>query len=114
MEMFNQVFDALFEKVIILDSKFNTQSLNELKSIIEVRLLDFKGCEARWPIFGTNIEVAYEATLYGKDGVIVAKWQGQGRGLSNDSLESYKEKVPVMEVETRYLGALTSIAMRSN
>jgi hypothetical protein len=112
MEMFNLVFDALFEKVVILDSKFNTQSSNELKSMIEVRLLDFNGCEARWPIIGTNIEVAYEATLYGKEGVIVAKWQGRGRGLSSDSLESYKEKVPLMEVETRYLGALTSIAMR--
>jgi hypothetical protein len=104
IEMFDRAFSALFKKVIPLGSGVKVQAAAEQYPMIEVRLLDFDGCEASWPIFGSNIEVAYEATLYGNDGTLIARWQGRGR--------AGKEACAICGVETGYLSAVTSLAMR--
>jgi len=56
--------------------------------------------------------VAYEATMRGSDGAVVATWQGRGQSVSGDSSENCKQKGPSLDVEGRYLGTMTCIAMR--
>ena len=112
VEMFNQIFDAFFEKAVVAGKHSDIVTYDGPKSIIEVRLLSFDGCEARWPIFGTSIEVAYEATLRTMDGVTIARWEGRGKAGPDDDLKNYTDTTSVTEVEAQYLGTVTSIAMR--
>ena len=110
--MFDQIFSALFENPVGLQSDAASQIPANSKGVIEVSLLNFDGCEARWPVVGSKIKVVYQATLRARDGSVIARWEGHGCAGPADNLEGYKEKIPFGEVETRYLGAVTSLAMR--
>lgn len=108
IEMFNLIFASLFATVMVIDSGFDTQEAYGLKGIIEVNLQMFDGCDVSWPIVGKSIEVSYKAILRDIDGTIITSWEGRGRARSNDHLVSYAKGV----LETGYLSATTSIAMR--
>jgi|WetSurSiteA1Bulk_404760.scaffolds.fasta_scaffold18161_2 hypothetical protein len=111
VEMFNLIFGALFEEVIVVDSV--TSGFEKgLKSVIEVRLLGFNGCEASWPIFGASVKVAYEVILRGEDGIIIGGWQCRGEAVYGDSREGCSDKGLGLDPEGRYLGALTCVGMR--
>lgn len=110
--MFDQIFSALFENPATLQADAASQIPANSKGVIEVSLLKYDGCEVRWPIVGQTIEVAYQATLRASDGEVIARWEGRGRAGPTDNLEGYTEKIPWVGVETRYLGALTHLAMR--
>jgi hypothetical protein len=110
--MFDQIFSAFFENPVTLQPGAASKVPVDSNGEIEVRLLNFDGCEARWPIVNQKIEVAYQATLRAKDGSVIAQWEGLGRAGPEDNLEGYTEKVPFLQVETAYLGAVTSLAMR--
>lgn len=110
--MFDQIFSALFENPGTLQADAASQIPANSKGVIEVSLLKYDGCEVSWPIVGQKIEVAYQAILRARDGEVIARWEGRGRAGPTDNLEGYKETIPWVGVETRYLGALTSLAMR--
>ena len=110
--MFDRIFSALFENPVTLQANAASRIPANSKGVIEVSLLNFDGCDARWPVVGSKIEVAYQATLRAKDGSVIARWEGHGRAGPTDNLDGYTETVPFGEVETRYLGAVTSLAMR--
>lgn len=112
MEMFNLIFATTFENVLVMGSNSNAFSAARPMNIIEVSLLKYDACEAGWPIIGARIEVAYEAILRDTDGVTIARWEGHGQAGPEDNLESYAVDVPMIKVETRYLSAVTGIAMR--
>jgi len=111
-EQYDLIFFTLFEQSRTLDPDRTPRPGSEPEGLIEVSLLSFDGCEARWPIVGAAIEVAYQATLFAKNGAAIASWEGHGRAGPSDNLEGYKEPVPLLQAETRYLGAVTSLAMR--
>ncbi|MFO7542382.1 MAG: hypothetical protein R6W97_06150 [Thiobacillus sp.] len=104
IDMYDLIFSTLFEQSRTLDSGHNFRPNPGSGGLIEVHLLNFDGCEARWPIVGANIEVAYQATLFAMNGATVASWEGRGRAGPSDNLAGYKESVPLLQVETRYLG----------
>lgn len=110
--MFDQIFSAFFENPVTLQADAASQIPANSKGVIEVGLLKFDGCEVTGPIGRQKITVAYQATLRARDGEVVARWEGHGRAGPADNLEGYTEKIPFGEVETRYLGAVTSLAMR--
>ena len=101
--MLDPVFDELFEIV-----HRGTGAGNDL---VEVSLLQFTGCDARWPIIGTStIEVAYEAVALSPEGVEVARWSGFGRAGPGDDLG---ESAGLgSDPEQSHLNALTRLAMR--
>ena len=106
IEMFDLAFSALFNKVIPLGSGVKEQAAAGQYPIIEVRLLEFDGCEAHTQIL-RSIEVAYEATLHDNDGTLIARWQGRGRA----GMGAFREKIDSGDL-TGYLSAVTSLAMR--
>lgn len=110
--MFDQIFSAFFENPVMLQSDAASQIPANSKGVIEVRLLKYDGCEVTGPIGRQEIAVAYQATLRARDGSVIARWAGHGRAGPGDNLEGYKEKLPFGEIETRYLGAVTNLALR--
>ena len=112
IDMFNLIFNALFEKVLVVGNNADTLASDGPKSIIEVGLLMLDGCNASWPIVGASIGVAYEATLRNSEGVEIARWKGQGKAGPDDYIERYAGAASAIEVEIHYLTAVTSIAMR--
>ncbi|MBW8327917.1 MAG: hypothetical protein K0M48_01750 [Thiobacillus sp.] len=110
--MFDRIFSALFENPVGLQADAASQIPANSKGVIEVGLLKYDGCEVTGPIGRQKITVAYQATLRAREGSVIARWEGHGRAGPADNLEGYTEKIPFGEVETRYLGALTSLAMR--
>lgn len=112
IEMFDQVFAALFEKVIALDANHGAGVDTGQFPLIELHLIDYDGCEAAWPITGSRIGVTYEATLRAPDGRLIGRWQGRGRAEGGEDLSAFREGFPRIDVETWYLGAATRLAMR--
>lgn len=110
--MFDRIFSAFFENPVTLQVDAASQIPANSKGVIEVSLLKYDGCEVTWPIVGQKIEVAYQATLRTRDGSVIARWEGRGRAGPADNLEGYTERIPWVGVETRYLGAVTNLAMR--
>ena len=110
--MFDRIFSALFENPVTLQADTAFRMPANSKGVIEVGLLNFDGCEVTGPIGRQKITVAYQATLRARDGSVIARWEGRGSAGPADNLEGYTEKIPFGEIETRYLGAVTSLAMR--
>ena len=112
IEMFDLILGGLFENIVKLDS-VKSGVKKGLKNVIEIRLQEYNGCEASWPIINASIVVTYEATLYGEDATVITTWQGSGRAMPSDSHESCGALVPHHSLtETRYLAYTTCIAMR--
>lgn len=112
IDMFNQIFAAFFGKGVVQAPNLASEAAAEPENVFEVRLLEFDGCEAKWPIVGATVEVAYQVSLRDRGGAVLASWEARGRAGAKDNLQAYKEPVSVMEPETWYLGAATSMAMR--
>jgi hypothetical protein len=113
MDMFKRIFSALFDKTFTVGPGLNGQSAERQAPLIEVRLLDYDGCEASWPIVGTaNIGVAYEATLRDKGGAQIARWQGRGRAGAADYAAGTPDSGTGLGVEALYLSTVTRLAMR--
>jgi len=110
--MFDRIFSAFFENPVTLQPDADSRMSANSKGVIEVGLLQYDGCEVTGPIGRQKITVAYQATLRARDNTVIAQWEGRGRAGPADNLEGYKDKVPFLDVETRYLGAVTSLAMR--
>ncbi len=111
IEMFDILFTALFRDVETLDIGPGITTSRDQRDIIELRLSEFNGCEASWPILGTTvIDIAYEAIVWSAEGEKVAQWKGQGRAGRGDDLGSYGGSA--WEPELSHLAALTSVAMR--
>lgn len=109
--MFDRIFSAFFENPV-LQADAASQIPANPKGVIEVSLLKYDGCEVTGPIGSQTIGVVYQASLRARDGGVIARWEGHGRAGPADNLEGYEEKIRFGEVETRYLGAVTSLAMR--
>ncbi len=106
--MFDRLFAAMFRKAETVNTRPGATPAPEPRDVIEVRLTEFNGCDARWPIIGTTtIRVAYEAILWSAQGRELARWQGRGQAGPRDPLDDYRPSG-----EAAYLAALTSLAMR--
>lgn len=113
IEMFNRVFASLFNETIPIGRAQMAAVAGERLPLIEVSLLSYDGCEARWPIVGTTtIAVVYEASLFGKDGARIAHWQGRGRAGADDVDWHDDRGVGGWDIEGVHLAELTRIAMR--
>jgi hypothetical protein len=111
--VFDAVFSALFERVFTLEPGRVGQAGGQALPLIEVRLLGYDGCEAKWPIVGTTtISVAYEATLHGKEGSRIARWQGSGQAGPADFTTENRDAGTGLRVEGLYLSTVTRVAMR--
>ena len=106
--MFDRLFAAMFREAETVDTSPGATPAPGLRDVIEVRLTEFNGCDARWPIIGiTTVRVAYEAILWSAQGRELTRWQGRGQAGPRDPLDGYRPSG-----EAAYLAALTSLAMR--
>ena len=112
MEMFNLIFEGIFDNPQVVGTNIDALAFVEPKNLIEVSLLRFDGCEARWPIVESKIEVAYEAILRNANGGTIARWVGRGQAGPDEISENYTATDPSIAVEARYLSDVTGIAMR--
>lgn len=111
--MFDKVFMALFAKTVAMGQGQTVAVAAEPLPVIEVGLLSYDGCQASWPIVGTtSVKVAYEATLFGKDGARVAHWQGRGRAGAEDFDSQDAPGAGGWDIEGTYLADVTRLAMR--
>lgn len=111
IEMFDFILSALFEKVVVFESVESALDKG-MNKIMEIRLIEFNGCDVGWPIFGANIRVTYEASLYDSDAAVIATWQGSGFAISGESTGNCTVGLSVFEPEGNYLSIMTCIAMR--
>lgn len=106
--MFDRLFAAMFRKAETVDTRPGASPVEEPRDVIEIRLTEYNGCDARWPIIGsTTLRVAYEAILWSPQGQELTRWLGQGQAGPRDPLDDYR-----LSGEAAYLSALTSLAMR--
>jgi hypothetical protein len=113
IDMFNLIFSALFEKAMPINLDSDAMASIRPRHIIELRLSMFDGCEASWPILGTSVEIAYEATLHDVEGGIITRWEGRGKAGPGDTLENYMRANSTIGIETVYLSNVISLAMRN-
>lgn len=108
MAMFDAVLPALFNEVNVLDAR--TDPGTSGRPVVEVRLAEFTGCRAEWPIRGkATLDLAYEAVARTPEGRELARWSGRGRAAAADA-DLYP--APATGVELAYLSVLTRVAMR--
>lgn len=112
MEMFDTIFRSLFTKVAIVDTAPARRQLPNDFLIAEIGISKFTGCEARWPIVGSRIEILYEVAFKRADGKLIALLHGHGSAGPKDNLREYGRAEPTIEVESEYLEAAISVAMR--
>lgn len=113
IELFDGIFAALFEHPLAGDEQSRLLVSSANTPFVEVRLIEYDGCEAGWPIVGAaTIRIAYEATLRDRDGNLIARWQGRGKAVPADYATAAPGKETVPGVETRYLSTMTRLAMR--
>lgn len=113
IEMFGQIFTALFDKAIPSGQGQHGLPASERFPYVEVGLQAYDGCEGERPIEGrTVISVAYAIALYDGDGALVGRWEGQGRAGPSDYLRAPPAKGLVLDPQSRYLAMLTELAMR--
>lgn len=106
--MFDGAFATLFQEVENVDARPGVTAARSPWDVIEMRLTEYNGCDARWPVFGTTVIVAYEAILWSADGRELTRWHGRGQAgpyvPDGEPMES--------QGEAAYLAAVTSLAMR--
>lgn len=113
IEMFDGIFAALFDKPLTGDGSSQGAASNARAPLIEVRLLEYDGCEARWPIVGTTtVRITYEATLRDREGNLIARWQGRGKAMPADYASAVPGNEMVASIEMQYLSTMTRLAMR--
>ena len=117
--MFDGLFAAMFHEIETVDTRPGATPTP--RDVIEVRLTEFDGCDARRPIVGiATVRVAYEAILWSAQGRELTRWRGRGQAGPRDPQDEYVAGFPeIHEIltgsytpEAAYLAALTSIAMR--
>ncbi len=112
IQMFDTIFTGLFRDVETLDIAPETATPRDQRDVIELRLIEFSGCEASWPIIGTTeIDIEYRAILRSAAGETLARLEGRGHAVPRDDdprLASSRWSVP----EATHLAILTSAAMR--
>jgi len=111
IELFDNVFRALFADIEILETDHTIAPLGDRKGVVDIHLSKFTGCDASWPIVNTTvIEVAYEAILRSAEDEVVAQWEGRGQAGPGDDLSELQNFA--WEPELAHLAALTNVAMR--
>ncbi len=117
--MFDGLFAAMFRETETVDTWPGATPAP--RHVIEVRLREFDGCDARPPIVGAAIvRVGYEAILWSAQGRELTRWRGRGQAGPRDSQDEYVAGFPKLHEiltgsytpEAAYLAALTSMAMR--
>ena len=105
--MFDTVLAGLFDHVAHVDGAPHRAGLDGAHPMVSFQLIEFTGCEARWPIVGTTvIDIAYEAVISSRTGTQIARIIARGHA---DRFDLPNEE---QGDEAGHLSRLTAAAMR--
>jgi len=105
--MFDSILDGLFERVEHVERDPDSAGRPRTHPAITLRLAQFTGCEAKWPIVGTTaVDIEYDATIYTRTGKAIAQITARGHA------DAFDIPTDAGADESQYLGRLTRAAMR--
>ena len=106
--MYDKLLGAMFESIRNVDAEPGSGQAQGDDDVIEIRMIEFTGCDAGWPVFGASVSVSYEAILWSPDGKELTRWNARGSAGPSDPYADHMDSGG----EAGYLAALTKIAMR--
>ena len=106
--MYDKLLDAMFERTRTVDARPGAGQAQGDEDVIEIRMTEFSGCDASWPVFGASVSIGYEVILWSPEGKEMTRWNARGAA---GPFDIDPDERSWME-EAEYLAALTSIAMR--
>jgi len=105
--MFDSILEGVFEHIEHVDRDPDFAGRSRPHPAITLRLVQFTGCEAKWPIVGTTaIDIEYDANIYTRTGKAIAQITARGHA------DAFDIPTGASADESQYLGRLTGAAMR--